>query len=101
MWRKSSHNFRGAIRRTVIDYKYFAFGDREVLRDDAVDRLLDQTLVIVRVDEYAKLHFDCSACPKTFDSLLKEMSRRPRENKAGRVAEQHCQLERAADKWKT
>src|SRR6266446_664872 len=47
------HDFRCAIRRTVIDDNDFALGLRKVLLQHTNHRLLDEALVVVRVNENA------------------------------------------------
>ena len=54
--RISPHNFRGAIRRAIIHDNYFALRRREILLEHAVDRGLNEPLVVVRIDENAELH---------------------------------------------
>src|SRR5260370_33959362 len=52
-WLEFLHDFRRAIRRAIVHNDDFTLRRRKVLLQHAHDRLLDQALVVVRVNQYA------------------------------------------------
>src|SRR6202040_4137450 len=46
-------NFRRAVRGAVVHHQNFPLGRGEILRQHALNRFLDEALVVVRIDQYA------------------------------------------------
>src|SRR5690348_10898554 len=57
---KCAQDGGGAVGRTVVNYDDFVSGGREILVERTAHGVLDKTLVIVGIDEYAEEHGVCA-----------------------------------------
>ena len=68
--REFGKDFRCAIGGTVIDYKNFAIIGGKILRQDASDRLFDEALVVIGVNQYA----DKRSCHSVISDFVRTTS---------------------------
>src|SRR4029077_6722473 len=64
MWLEFFHDFRRAVRRAIIHYDDFPVRRWKILLQHAHDRLLDEALVVVRIDQYAGQTLPQVAAPR-------------------------------------
>src|SRR5579859_977022 len=72
---KLVNDFPRAVRRAVVHHDNFAVNSGEILFERAEDGLLDELLVVIRVNQYADQR-PCHSSPKPFKSVAKFVSPR-------------------------